>query len=51
VRNFVSSVVSIAGLAYTITHSLTHSPSLIDAPGIKALALWNKELSNVTGQQ
>ena len=42
--NFVSFAASIAELAHgekLCTQSLTHSPSLFDASGSEALALWN----------
>jgi len=44
VPNFVSFAASIAKLVHAEksgTQSLTHSSSLTDAPGTKALVLWN----------
>jgi len=44
VPNFVSVTLSIAELAcgekiaYSMNHSITHSPSLFDSPGIEAFA-------------
>jgi len=41
--NFVSIAVSVAELAHEeITHSLSHSPSLFDAPGTEAFASENQ---------
>jgi len=52
VPNFATFAASITELAHgekshtqsltqSITHSFNHSPSLFDAPGMEALALWN----------
>jgi len=44
VPNFVTFAASIAELAHgekSHTQSITHSPSLFDAPGTEVLTLWN----------
>jgi len=46
IGSFTASIAELAPGEKLLTQSITHSPSLFDAPGTEALVLWNKNINN-----